>query len=1206
MSDVTVPIAGEPAVIRTVLDAEANPVTTTVVESQPVTVTVGITDARARSAPFPAVGSLEEWGHSYMDKVGVSMARQEEGTSWQIARALGVPLGRVRNIAVSGGAARYHLSSMSYATVLQEVDPGSTVHPRTAKVALSVGMLNTNDAVFGYDELAEDGGWKVVSYEDAMFTIASRYRAASAYHHDDASVAYSGTWTEHLYDDGLEEGQGDGHMETSTALSKVTITTPADLGGQSNGARPGTWQPTSRVDLLFVTGYSGATADVYLDGVLHGTINTADRFPVGYSTWRGCLTYPIDIDWTGDEHTIEVRYTGQVNSGTLRFNGWQIAADNPPPVVFITMPQPSDPIWVWEAIGDDPTIHTRYNTALRAVAARFTDHRVLIADVDAALGWSSTWERGSNAVYFSPDGLHPSPIGASVIAYTVLSTLQAAINAGTITAGDLLGYFPDGEEAMYRLPVWHTGEGAPVSLKDDFDGAADPDTLTGSLATQRIGTWGVDGDGQLYCSSSVFSAPVFTDEFDRDDTGTDTGQGYTDRGTWGIAGEQLYLAVDSGSMNYRVRNTGSVTQWADILLPETGDSVPTMGVMLRSDGTNNNWLAVVANRFAGGWAVYKRVGGGTVTNVLNFTDLASTDGYGIHVEVGSDDVVRFYGIHDGTKFTTYGLASASTYTITDANLQHTNAGATYAGVAARQGTPTTVRGDVARYGTTTSPGRAYAATKNVVTEDTGLDDGVIGFTVGDDGSGSFENFAGAVWRRQDDDSMYLLYASVTYGAWVFARLNNGTAEGAGGVGSSTIVAGPTRPGTTVDISFVGSEFRFYFDGVESSTGPLTDTLFATGTEHGLRADSGPGESAARFREWRWGQAIVGAGYGDVYVETGTAGEVGFYGGVAADGTWPTRIAVPLDGGDAATLEGHPASDFVLAADAPAPPINIQTFAATGTWTKPTAPDGCAPYTTVEVLLLGGGGSGGAGRRGAAGTIRCGGGGGASGAYTRHTLDISTCGATETVTIGAGGTAVAGQTVNDSNGSAGVAGGNTQFGASRLAVAQGGGAGAGGSATAGAGGSGAASVVAGASGGTANTSGGAGVAGNGTANGSGGTVFSYAAGGGAGGGITAADAASAGGAGGIQNFRALAGGAGGAGGGAGPAGSPGSAPTIGSAECLGGSGGGGGGSGKTANAGAGGAGGGYGAGGGGGGASLNGFTSGGGGAGSGGYAVVITR
>ena len=104
--------------------------------------------------------------------------------------------------------------------------------------------------------------------------------------------------------------------------------------------------------------------------------------------------------------------------------------------------------------------------------------------------------------------------------------------------------------------------------------------------------------------------------------------------------------------------------------------------------------------------------------------------------------------------------------------------------------------------------------------------------------------------------------------------------------------------------------------------------------------------------------------------------------------------------------------------------DVQTFTASGTWIKPPA----APTNALVIIeTWAGGGSGGKGA-----TDKAGGGGG-GGEYACDIYPLSVLGSTETVTIGAGGTAVTASLTN------GNAGGNTTVGA--LAIAYGGGAGA---------------------------------------------------------------------------------------------------------------------------------------------------------------------
>lgn len=146
-------------------------------------------------------------------------------------------------------------------------------------------------------------------------------------------------------------------------------------------------------------------------------------------------------------------------------------------------------------------------------------------------------------------------------------------------------------------------------------------------------------------------------------------------------------------------------------------------------------------------------------------------------------------------------------------------------------------------------------------------------------------------------------------------------------------------------------------------------------------------------------------------------------GVQYNVTYDVRVRAVNDGGFSSAW----ASSTIYVTASPSQPndlpIDVQTFTSSGTWTKPSR------GRVALIECWGGGGSGGAG-------IASGGGGG-GGLYASLSLQLSSLGATETVTLGAGGAAVTHSTVD----LAGNSGGNTTFGALLTAYGgQGGGAG----------------------------------------------------------------------------------------------------------------------------------------------------------------------
>src|SRR5690606_12299671 len=99
----------------------------------------------------------------------------------------------------------------------------------------------------------------------------------------------------------------------------------------------------------------------------------------------------------------------------LWFDGWEIEATTPPPVLCLSTVTPSNARLIWADLAD-PDIVAVYNTWLTELIDTFelteggsADPSVIYVDVNTAVdGTADTYERLGSEEYFNSDGLHPN------------------------------------------------------------------------------------------------------------------------------------------------------------------------------------------------------------------------------------------------------------------------------------------------------------------------------------------------------------------------------------------------------------------------------------------------------------------------------------------------------------------------------------------------------------------------------------------------------------------------------------------------------------------------------------------------------------------------------------------------------------------------------------------------------------------------------
>ena len=207
--------------------------------------------------------------------------------------------------------------------------------------------------------------------------------------------------------------------------------------------------------------------------------------------------------------------------------------------------------------------------------------------------------------------------------------------------------------------------------------------------------------------------------------------------------------------------------------------------------------------------------------------------------------------------------------------------------------------------------------------------------------------------------------------------------------------------------------------IQSPLATTTAALRVTqlGTGNAIEVEDSTTPDATRFVVDQFGKVGIG-----VAPDTTAALNVDNNGIKFGDGTTQTTAAtagIPDAPSDGSTY-GRNNGAWAVAGGGGA---NIQTFttAGTATWTKPSG------KTMAWIRIFGGGGGGGSGARQAAGTAKSGGGGGQAGGMTELFIPLSALGATETVTVGAGGAGGVSASTNTSVGNAGGPGGQSSIG-----------------------------------------------------------------------------------------------------------------------------------------------------------------------------------
>lgn len=831
-----------------------------------------VTDAVARSAlSVHGVESLLAVGDSRLDYG--SLAEGGSGRPYilgRLAAALAVDRGKVLNTAHAGSTARWggwH--------VFQEFDPGAQRWPYSARVSAGVVIHGGNDAAAGTDV----GGWREASFKAGLTSEILRARVSRTYHHDDASIVYTGSWATQLFTDpSSAPGQGAGWRETATSGAKATITTPTDLGRDSDGQ----W-----IDLYLLCSDTGATGEVWLDGTKHADIDIGLGVPAGTavghgygdSTWYATIhTHRVWVPWTGAAHTVEVRFGAQVSGGTLKFNGWAIEAETPPVVAVANVVQIANTsVYAMGGVYSDPTVADTYSSWVTEAVATIVDEvgdpdlTVLPVDINTPLGGAlGTWTAdgaaqpvGSNRSMFLTDGIHTNHVGSRIVVDAVVAAVVDAIQDGSVSLPHLAGSAgPAGElDPLTESIQWHVGAGTPVDVVDTFDRGAS-EWAAGGAGVELVGAWGVDDAGQLYCVDPLFAHYAVRDDFERtsaselgsveaDSAGAPRGW-VAQTGVWGTTGAAAYLVSHTSGHSTATIELGSTTQAVEAQITYSGAG-EYAGLVLRWVDAANYLLVTGNNLSCRAWKM--------VAGVKTLLGTFGGAGVGSHprVEIGADDVLRCWNSETG-------VPSSTTFTVTDAALLSTGSGTRVGLWVDSAATPSAVNYlfDEFKAGMLEAAVAARTAgAGTLVVWEQSTADGIAGIVQGWYGNGGLTDItqgAGIAVRVVDAHNHY--FCGVTYyGFWALYRVVAGVSTWVG-----TWWCG-NSPGVTVHLAMDGDRFQVLdaggdpvdvYDSIGDAFNGLDylDDTGPAGTMHGVYEPYHDGPSRARWADWRFGQALT--------------------------------------------------------------------------------------------------------------------------------------------------------------------------------------------------------------------------------------------------------------------------------------------------------------------------------------------------------------